>query len=146
MEDSFVYLYGKKLVKFILKGVPSPLYLAMQYRFMTGEKLHFKNPRLFDEKIQQLKLMDKNPLMSVCADKFRVREYVKGCGLGDILNEIYGVYHRAGEIDFSVFKSEVFLKCNNRSGANIIYKKNQPFDKEKFAREFNGYLKDNYYY
>ena len=38
--------------------------------------------------------------MHTCVDKYNVREYVRSKGLGDILNDCYGVYKSADEIDF----------------------------------------------
>ena len=133
-------------VKETLNRLPSPLYLKLQYKIITGKTLNLKNPVTFDEKIQKLKLLDRNPLLTVCADKVRAREYVCSCGLTHILNDMYGVYDCPGEIDFSVLPSEVFFKCNHRSGANIIYKQGEAFDQEQFKKEFTAYLKENYYF
>ena len=49
------------------------------YRRARGERLDLKNPKLYDEKLQYLKLFEysKNDLVSMCADKYAVREYVK---------------------------------------------------------------------
>ena len=47
-----------------------------------GYKLDIDNPRTFNEKIQWYKLYYRNNLMTICSDKFKMREYVKekiGC-------------------------------------------------------------------
>ena len=38
--------------------------------------LNLKNPRSFNEKLQWIKLYDRNPQYSIMVDKYRVKEYV----------------------------------------------------------------------
>lgn len=42
-----------------------------------GYKLNLKNPQTFNEKIQWFKLFVRDPMVTRCADKYAVREYVK---------------------------------------------------------------------
>ncbi|TYA58938.1 ATP-grasp fold amidoligase family protein [Formosa maritima] len=42
-----------------------------------NKKPDLNNPKTFNEKLQWLKLNDRTPLHTLCADKYRVREYVK---------------------------------------------------------------------
>jgi hypothetical protein len=62
------------------------------YMEKTGKMLNLENPTTFDEKQWWLKFYYKNPLQTICADKYRVREYIKECVGDDILNELYAVY------------------------------------------------------
>lgn len=115
------------------------------YRKETGKTLNLEQPQTFDEKLWYLKLHNRDSLLTICSDKYRVREYVEKCGLGHILNELYGVYEDARDVDFSKFREPVFLKCNHASGCNIIYDPQKPFDREDFVKRFNFLLKQNYY-
>lgn len=49
-----------------------------------GRLPNLKNPQTLNEKLLKLKLEDfgKNELVRQCADKFRVRQYVKDCEIG----------------------------------------------------------------
>lgn len=87
-----------------------------------GKKLDLNNPETSNEKVLWLKFNTyyKNPLVVQCADKYAVREYVKGCGCGEILNELYGVYDRVKDIDFDVFPDKFVLKLNYGCGMNLI--------------------------
>jgi len=91
-------------------------------------------------------LHNRDPLLPICSDKYRVREYVELCGLGKILNELYGVYDSAKEINFSTLQSPCFLKCNHTSGDNIIFDRKKPFDKKRFIRHFDFMLNQNYFW
>lgn len=115
------------------------------YYRKTGRTLDLESPKTFDEKIWYLKLHNRDPLLTICSDKYRVREYVEQCGLGHILNEQYGVYDDASDIDFSQFQQPVFLKCNHTSGDNIIYDPQKDFDRDDFIKRFNFILKQNSY-
>lgn len=110
-----------KLFLNLFSSIPDDTYGKLAYRVLTGKKLNLENPKTFDEKLWWLKLNDRNPLLTICSDKFAVREYVARRGLAHTLNQIYGVYENAEEIDFSKFDGEVFIKCNHGSGMNTLY-------------------------
>lgn len=112
----------------------------------TGKGLDFENPRTFDEKVWYLKLHDKDPLKTICTDKYRVREYVQQCGLGHILNELYGVYPSFGAIPFDSLPDRFFIKCSHTSGANAIFDRNREFDYPYYKNEFDFWMKRNYFW
>lgn len=117
-----------------------------KFRQYIGKELNLGNPKTFDEKLWYLKLHNRDPLLTICSDKYRVREYVENCGLGHILNELYGVYDNARNIDFNTLPSPCFLKCNHTSGDNIIFDRTQSFNKRSFIRRFNFILRQNYFW
>lgn len=128
------------------KSVSDRDFAVSKYRSVTGKNLDLDNPTTFDEKLWYLKLNNRDPLLTICSDKYRVREYVEQCGLGGILNELYGVWDDAKKIDFAALPSPCFLKCNHTSGTNIIYDRGKEFDKRDFIRTFHFMLKQNYYF
>lgn len=139
--------YVVKICKMRYRLMNNKKFAEKTYKKITGKKLDINNPKTYDEKLWWLKYNYHNPLMTMCVDKYWVREYVKMCGYENILNDCYGVYKNAKDIDFSKFKEDkIFIKCNHRSGSNILYDKNKPFNIKKFRKEFNRYLKSNYYY
>ena len=121
-------------------------FAVAMYREKTGKFLNLDNPTTFDEKLWYLKLNNRDPLLTICSDKYRVREYVEQCGLKSILNELYGVWDDARKVEFAALPSPCFLKCNHTSGTNIIFDRNKKFDGKDFVRTFNFMLKQNYYY
>ena len=120
----------------MLSFIPDKMMLKIQYRIKTGRKLNLKNPQRYTEKLQLYKLNYKNPIMIKCVDKYDVREYVRNCGLEDILNECYGIYDNPSDIDFKKLPNKFVLKdtlggggssviiCRDKNKANIEeYKK-----------------------
>lgn len=48
-----------------------------KYRKLYGIELDLQNPRTLNEKILWLKLYDRRPIHTICADKFTVRSFIK---------------------------------------------------------------------
>jgi hypothetical protein len=120
------------------------LYSKIKYFSNTGKKLKLENPKTFNEKLWWLKLNNRDPLLTKCTDKVLVREYIKELGFSEILNNIYGIYEKPEDINFSEIPDKSFIKTNHGSGGNFIYNKSN-FNKFKFISDFNKNLGRNYY-
>lgn len=120
--------------------VPDKWMISFQYRIKTGRKIHWKNPQRYTEKLQWYKLNYRNPLMLTCADKQDVRDYVRGKGLGHILNEQYGCYNEVDDIDFDVLPREFVIKSTAGSGNNIIIKDKGSLDLEQVKATINTWM------
>ena len=138
---------GRKVVCFLTFVSPT-LSSKVIYRIHTHKKLDLKNPKLFNEKLMYLKLHDykNNPLVIECSDKLKVRDYVTKCGLGHLLNKVYGVYDDARDIDFDSLPSKFALKCNHGCGFNIICTDKDKLDKEKTIKTLNKWKKTKFGY
>ncbi|MBW6464229.1 MAG: carbonic anhydrase [Firmicutes bacterium] len=104
----------------LLDFIPDKIMLQIQYRIKTGRSLILSNPRRYTEKLQWYKLFYRDPLMAKCSDKFDVRDFVEGKGLGEILNTLYGVYENVEDIRFENLPNRFVLKYTNGSGANLF--------------------------
>lgn len=92
------------------------------YRIKFGKWLDMNHPQTSNEKILWLKLNTyyNNPLITQCADKYAVREYVAKQGCGDILNELYGVWTNPDAIDFDQLPNQFVLKSNYYYHLNLV--------------------------
>ena len=61
-----------------------------------GRLPDLKHPQTLNEKLlrQKLERFGTDPVVRRCADKYRVRDYVAGCGCGSTLNRLLAVYDR----------------------------------------------------
>lgn len=125
--------------------LPEKLDLKLKFYLKTGRKLNLKYPKTYNEKLQWYKLNYRVPLMTKCADKVRVREYVAECGLGHILTEQYGIYESADEIDFENLPDECFIKCNHNSAGNFHWKRANKPNIEYIRKKFQRMLSINQY-
>ncbi len=116
------------------------------YYEATKKQLNLETPQSFDEKQWWLKIHYRNPLMTQCVDKYRVREYVSACGLEHILNELYDVYDGISEIDLSKLPSEFFIKTNHGCACNFLYNDRNKYLMENILIKMEKNLKENYYY
>lgn len=84
------------------RKMPDTLYLKCKYSVELGGKLNLSNPQTFNEKLQWLKLHDRNPLYTIMVDKYEVKKWV-----ADKIGEEYiiptlGVWDKFDDIDFAM--------------------------------------------
>ena len=106
-----------------------PTALTHWYQMMTGKKLDLKHPKTFNEKIQWLKIFDRNPLKTQLVDKYAVKDWVKSKIGEEYVVPLLGVYDKFDEIDFDKLPDKFVLKANHISGGVGIF---QVKDKSKF--------------
>ncbi len=128
---------------YLLCGISPKLSVKFWYRFYLKKPLDLEHPKTLDEKIQWMKLYyyKDNPLVYQCADKFRVRDYVKNCGLEHILNDLIATYHSANEINWDVLPQKFVLKWNFSNGGNIICSDKSKLDRKQAIKELNRFQK-----
>lgn len=124
----------------MLSWMPDETMLRLQYFIKFKRSLNLKNPKRFTEKLQWYKLNYRNGLMTQCADKYAVREYVKSKGLDHILNELYGVYNSPDEISFRNLPAKYVIKTNNGSGTNIFINDSKKIDFDKLKKDLTNWL------
>lgn len=122
------------------------IYLKMRYKEVFGKELDLKNPQTFNEKLQWLKLYDRNPEYIKMVDKYEAKKYV-----ADKIGEEYiiptiGVYDSFDEIDFDRLPKQFVLKCTHDSGGLVICRNKEKFDKDKVKKVITEHLKRNYFY
>lgn len=122
--------------------------LEKQFKWSTGYKLNLDNPKSFNEKIQWLKLNYKNPLLTKCADKYTVREYVKEKIGEEYLIPLLGVWDNPDEIDFDSLPNQFVLKVNWGSGQNIIVKDKSKLNIIEAKEKLRNWMKskNNHYW
>ena len=109
-----------------LKWIPDCLMIPIQYRIKTGRWPHLRRPQRFTEKLQLYKMKYRYPLMHQCVDKYEVRRYVEGKGLGHILNDLYGIYNSADDIAVESLPVQFVIKSSLGSGGqNVIVVKDK---------------------
>ncbi|MDD4311707.1 MAG: ATP-grasp fold amidoligase family protein, partial [Eubacteriales bacterium] len=109
-------------------------YLRLLYHGVLGRPIHLAPPVLYSEKMQWLKLHDKNPIYTKLCDKIAVRDYVSQRVGEQYLIPLLGVWENPDEIDFTSLPNRFVLKCTHDSGSAILCADQSKFD-HKAARE-----------
>lgn len=140
-----IYKVLSKVYNFRYKLMSDEKYAKTKYKKRMGIDLNLENPKTFDEKLWWLKINYHNPLITICSDKYWVREYLKLLGYEDLIVELYAVYDKFDDIEFEDLPDRFFIKTTHGSGTNIIYDRNKPFDYKKYRKIFKKSLKTNYF-
>lgn len=126
--------------------IPDKLYLKIIYRKRLQKTLNLKNPKTFNEKLQWLKLYDRNPLYTKLVDKYEVKDYVANIIGKEHVIPTIGVYDSFDDINFKKLPKQFVIKCTHDSGGLVIVKDKNKLDIEKAKKKINKSLKKNYYY
>lgn len=129
----------------LLNWIPDDLYLKCCFRAYMGSKLNLENPQTFNEKLQWLKLYDRNPAYTQLVDKYAVREYIKKTIGEEYLIPLLGVWDSFDEINFDKLPNQFVLKCNHDSGSVIICKDKKSFDIDSARKQLSKALHTNAY-
>lgn len=125
--------------------IPDKMYIRMQY-FKHFKKLpDLKNPKTFNEKLQWLKLNDRQDKYTMMVDKYLVKQYVS-----DIIGQEYiiptiGVWNSAKNIDFEKLPEKFVLKWNHDSGSVILCKDKEALNREAVIEKMARYQSHNGY-
>lgn len=122
------------------------LYLKIIFKLRLGYSLDLKNPQTFNEKLQWLKLYDRNPKYIQMVDKYEVRKYISENIGEEYLIPLIGVYNRFEEINFEELPNQFVIKCTHDSGGVVICKNKSKFDIRKAKEKIKKSMKRNFYY
>lgn len=120
------------------------LLIERGFKKAVGYELNLRTPKTFNEKIQFRKLYDKNPLYSLCSDKYKVREYVEKKIGKKYLIPLYFVVDRLTEEHWDKLPNQCVIKANHNSGPVQIVSNKHEADKNKIIKEINRQLKEKY--
>ncbi len=126
--------------------MPDEAYLKKKFKIMLGYELNLDNPRTFNEKLQWLKLYDRNPLYSKLVDKYEVKEYVSSIIGDEYIIPTIGVWDSFDEIDFNSLPDQFVLKCTHDSGGLLICKDKNKLDINTAREIINKSLSREYFY
>lgn len=129
----------------LLNWLDDERYLRIIYRATFGKRLDLQHPVTFNEKLQWLKINDRQPVYTTMVDKYEAKRYV-----ADIIGEEYiipllGVWDRFEDIDFDALPDRFVLKCTHDCGSTLICRDKKQFDVRAARKMYTRLLKQNYY-
>lgn len=148
-RNSFIFKiynkYSNTIWRFFYKINPK-IPISFTYRIRIKKRINWKNPQNLIEKIAWMELNTDTSLWSLCADKYRVREYVEKCGCGQYLNELLGVWKNPNDINFEALPSEFVLKANNGCGTVMIVNDKTQLNIPKTKKILQNWIRHPYGY
>lgn len=95
------------------------VYIQIQYFCYLHKFLNLKNPQTYNEKMQWMKLYNRNPLYTKLVDKIEAKKYVDSIlGSGHTF-PLLGSWERVEDVDFDTLPNEFVLKCNHNSAVGM---------------------------
>lgn len=122
------------------------LYLRVLYFLRMGKMLHLNPPITYNEKLQWLKLHDRNPEYTRMVDKVTAKEYVAKIIGSEYIIPTLGVWDKFDDIDFESLPNQFVLKCNHNSGGLVICRNKRELDIAKSKVAINRSLFKNYFF
>ena len=134
--------------KLLGKLIPNDrLFLELSFFVKMGYRLDLNNPQTYNEKLQWLKLNDRNPLYSQLVDKYEVKEWVANRIGERYVIPTLGVWDRPEDIEWEELPDRFVLKTTHGGGNTgvVICKDKSSFDKNKAIKKLNKSLKQDIY-
>ena len=115
------------------QNVSDETYLKLRYRLIFGERLNLDSPKGYNEKINWLKIYNRNPLYPRLVDKAEVKDFVRPIIGEDKIIRTLGVWDSFDDIDFGSLPNQFVLKSTNGGGGTgvVICKDKDTFDRAK---------------
>lgn len=135
-----------KKVRYFLRFLPDEMYIQLNYFAHFKKFADLKNPVTYNEKLNWLKIHDRDPLYTELVDKYAVKEYV-----GQKIGEEYivptlGIWDSVDKIDFEALPNQFVLKCTHDSEGLVICKDKTQLDFEAAKEKLRQCQKQNFFY
>lgn len=121
-------------------------YIKRKYEIIMGSKLNIETPISFNEKLQWLKINDRQERYVRMVDKAEAKKYVAEITPSLNIIPTIGVWDCFDEIEFDNLPERFVLKCTHDSGSYFICKDKYTIDFKKAKKKICKALKTNFYY
>lgn len=120
-------------------------FIRKKGKALLGYSLNLQKPETFNEKMNWLKLHDRNPFYVQLVDKYEVKKIIAERLGSDYIIPNLGVWNSVDEIDFSRLPERFVLKCTHDSGSRVICTDKTRLDINKTKASLDEWLRKDYY-
>lgn len=138
--------YRRKIYRKKIDSLDDVSFIRKKFLEAFGREIDLENPKTFNEKLQWLKLYNRNPLYTALVDKYEVKDYVKQKIGEEYIIKTLGIWENFDDIDFDSLPNRFVLKCTHDSGGLVICKDKSQLDKKKAKKKIQESLKRNFYF
>lgn len=138
---------GQKMVEWTHWMWSDATYLRLYYFFCMKKPLHLKHPKTFNEKLQWLKLYDRNPLYAKLVDKYEVKKYVAERIGAEYVIPTLGMWNNPSQIGFDQLPEQFVLKTTFGGGTCgvAICKDKNSTNKENLVKKIAAAMSQDIY-
>lgn len=141
-----IYWFFKRLYVIYLQKTGDYKKLCdIRYYEYFHKHINWNNPKDLNEKINWLQIYTDTTLWTLCADKYRVRQYIVD-KLKDDKNlvPLYAKWDKATDIDFSILPNKFVLKVNHGCGDAILVFDKNSIDRDKIVHQMDKALNNTF--
>lgn len=120
-------------------------FLRRKFRALLHYDPDLSDPKTFNEKINWLKLHDRNTSYCSLVDKYEVKKIVSEKIGAEYVIPTLGVWDKPEDIDFGSLPDRFVLKCTHDSGSRVICRSKADLNQEKARKTMSRSLNHNYY-
>ena len=121
-------------------------YLRIAFRIKMGKKLRLDPPITYNEKLQWLKLYDRNPEYTEWVDKYQAKIKAEEVIGNEHIIPTLGVWDSFDDIEFDRLPDQFVLKCTHDSGGLVIVKDKRKLDRAAARRKIKNCLRHNFFW
>lgn len=151
INRAFKALMHPNLILHFILGQLAPyisndrMYIRMKYRLNLRRKCNLDTPKMFQEKLQWIKLNDRKPIYHQMVDKIEAKKFIADKIGEEYVIPMLGMWERFEDIDFDALPDRFILKCSFDSGSYYICKDKSKLNKEEIKKHLLVNWKHDYY-
>ena len=130
----------------IQRILPDRLFLKLMFRARVGYPLNLRDPKTFNEKLQWLKLYNREPRFTRMVDKYEAKKYISQLIGEKYVVPNYGVWESFEEIDFAKLPQQFVLKTTHDCGGIVICRDKNSFNIDAARKKLALRLKQNFFW
>lgn len=130
----------------LLFWMPDKMYLNILFYIRYGKFINFKKPITFNEKIQWLKIYNRNEMYPSLVDKLEVRQYIENTIGKEYLIPLIWDGVNINDIPWDNLPKQFVIKYNHGSHCNIICKNKELLNKKDAIKKLKKWKRKNWYW
>ena len=134
------------LLSQIMRLCPDKWFIRLRWNANMPYRLNLKHPKTYNEKLQWIKLHDRNPLYTTLVDKYKVKQYVADKIGTEFVIPVLGVWDNVEAIEWDKLPNQFVVKCSHDCGGMVICKDKSKLDITKATEKLRKAFGHNYYY
>lgn len=130
----------------IMHLCPDKWFIRLRWNANMPYRLNLKHPQTFNEKLQWIKLNDRNPLYTNLVDKYKVKQYVTERIGSEHVIPVIGAWDDVESIEWDNLPNQFVIKCSHDCGGMVICKDKSKLDIQAAKKRLKRCMSQNYYW
>lgn len=146
MKQFLIRYFNALLYRGKLNWIPDKAFICLLYLTRMGRFPNLHNPKTYNEKLQWLKLYDRNPAYVPMVDKLKAKELVAQKIGSEYIIPTIRIWDSPQDICFDELPDQFVLKCNHNSGGLVVCRNKNELDQAKAIAKLSRAFRENFFY